>query len=153
MEKPKIICWDSCVLIDFLQGDASPRVRSLDRVLDGVDKKSIKLVFSTLIYPEVLETKMPEGVIKKMDEFMGFNEVDIIPVDIRIAKKARLIRDKTRIKTPDAVMVATAIESGAVALHTSDDELLKLDMKSAVDELPITNCTIPGESPSLFLPS
>ena len=153
-----LICWDTSVLIDWLQGSGTQnRIRSIKSVIAEIEAKKYKLAVSTLVYVEVLECKMPEQAIKQFKEFMkNGNLVEVFAVDIRIAEKAQTIRNRTRnekkkmIKTPDAVHIATAIVSKAKQLHTFDDEILKLNGKSEVEELAITACDIP--SANRFLP-
>jgi predicted nucleic acid-binding protein len=65
------------------------------------------------------------------------NKFDVIPLDQEIAVVATSIRQKTNLKLPDAVVVATASVHGAV-LVTNDNQLLKLDwpgliIRSALD--------------------
>ncbi len=148
-----LICWDSSVLISWLEGDSAKpeRIQSIRAVIRNVETGVCRLAFSTLIYVEVLESKLPDDAIEKFRRFMQNREqVEIIAVDIRVAERSQKIRNHTRITTPDAVHIATAIVSGAKFFHTFDEQLLKLSGKSEVDNLAITACHIPGTTASLL---
>lgn len=106
------------------------------------------MVVSTLLYVEVLEKDMSEGAMEQFKKFIQNRAmVSIVAVDIRVARKAQMIRDTVRkkgesVSTPDAVHIATAIVSEAQFFHTFDDRLRRLNGKSEVDGLAITACAI-----------
>ncbi len=150
-----LICWDSSVLISWICGDeGEDRNRSMNAVVENVERGAYKLAVSTLLYVEVLERRMPPHAIEQFERFMQQNRqmIEIIAVDIRVAKKAQTIRNKssTTISTPDAIHVATAIVRRAKLFHTFDDDLLKLSGEGLVEGLTITACQIPGTTPRLF---
>ncbi|MCY3972785.1 MAG: PIN domain-containing protein [Candidatus Dadabacteria bacterium] len=143
-----LICWDTSVLIDCIHGDkADPdRMQRINSVADYVEANSYRLVFSALVYAEMLEGKRTEGGIKQFKNFMkNRKKIEVINVDIRVAEKAGKIRSESErnIETPDAVHIATAIISGAQMFHTFDDGLLRLNGKEEVNGLSITACEIP----------
>lgn len=147
--KEDVICWDSSVLISWIRGDASAvRVQAMETVVGAVESGAYRLAVSTLLYAEVLESAMPVPAIGQFEKFMQNRAmVSIVAVDIRVARKAQMIRDTLRKKgesvtTPDAVHIATAIVSGAKFFHTFDDRLLRLNGKPEVDGLAITACDI-----------
>ena len=152
--KQDLICWDSSVFISWIKGDNedTSRIQRIRSVVQSLNNGSFKLVMSTLIYPEVLETTMPEGAAEKFREFLRNRKLlSIVAVDVRVAEKAQAIRNQKTLSTPDAVHVATALVSKAKMLHTFDDDLLKLSGKDIVDGLDITDCLIPGENTQLPL--
>jgi predicted nucleic acid-binding protein len=51
---------------------------------------------------------------------------DRIPVDLAIAERAAELRARYNLKTPDALQVATAIETGCNAFLTSDMRLKRI---------------------------
>ena len=152
--KEDLICWDSSVLISWLRGDEDEvRNRATRAVVQHIESGAFKLVVSTLLYVEVLESRMPAGAIEQFKKFMQNRQmIEIIAVDIRVAEKAQAIRNVScrNIKTPDAVHIATAILSGAKLFHTFDGRLLRLNGNDEVDGLTITACEIPGTNLSLF---
>ena len=151
--KIDLICWDSSVLIDWIKGDDQGRMKRIGMVVSGVEQDNYRIVVSTLVYVEVLESAMPEGTMKMFQQFIqNRKQVEVVAVDIRVAQKAQLIRNNSRKKlsTPDAVHIATAIVSGAKIFHTFDDGLLQLSGQDEVDGLTITACEIPGTTLNLF---
>ena len=152
--KKDLICWDSSVLISWIRGDEiADKRRAIETVVNSIERGTYKLAISTLIYVEVLERTMPEGAIAQFKKFMQNRQtLEIVAVDIRVAEKAQVIRNKSSktIRTPDAIHVATAIVCGAKLFHTFDDALLRLNGKDEVEGLMITPCDIPGKSRSLF---
>ena len=152
--KDDLICWDSSVLISWLRGDEdADRNRATQAVVQHIEGGVSKLVVSTLLYVEVLESRMPAGAAEQFKKFMQNRQmIEIIAVDIRIAEKAQAIRNKSSrtLTTPDAVHIATAVLSGAKLFHTFDEGLLRLSGRDEVDGLMITACEIPGTNLSLF---
>ncbi len=116
--------------------------------MEAVESEAYRLAVSTLLYVEVLESTMPAPAIGQFEKFMQNRAmISIVAVDIRVARKAQMIRDTLRkkgesVSTPDAVHIATAIVSGAQFFHTFDDRLLRLNGKSEVDGLAITDRAI-----------
>lgn len=152
-----LICWDTPVLIDWLQGSGTKnRMRSIKSVMSEIKARKYKLAVSTLAYVEILECKMPEQAIKRFEDFMkDRNLVEVFAVDTRIAKRAQALRNRLnekgkKIETPDAIHIATAIVGKAKQLHTFDEKILKLNGKNEVEGLAITACDI--LSANRFLP-
>lgn len=60
--KDDLICWDSSVLISWLRGDEDADRNQVTRaVVQHVESETSRLVVSTLLYVEVLESRMPTG--------------------------------------------------------------------------------------------
>ena len=123
--KGDLICWDSCVLIDWIKGDEPDRMPDITSIVQSITNKQYGLAVSALVYVEVLESKMSDGAIDKFERFIqNREEVEIIAVDIHVAKEAQMIRNHSlkngkNISTPDAVHLATAIVSGCRLLEQS----------------------------------
>ena len=121
--------------------------------MQHVESGTSRLVVSTLLYVEVLESRMPAGAIEQFKKFMQNRQtVEIMAVDIRVAERAQAIRNNSSrvLSTPNAVHIATAVLSGAQLFHTFDDDLLRLSGRDEVHGLTITACEIPGTNLSLF---
>ena len=147
--KEDVICWDSSVFISWLRGgEGEDRDRAIRSLVERVEAGDYKVVVSTLLYVEVLERNMSERAMEQFKKFIQNRAmISIVAVDIRVARKAQMIRDTLRkksenVSTPDAVHIATAIVSEAKFFHTFDDRLLRLNGKPEVDSLAITACGI-----------
>lgn len=144
-----LICWDSSVVIDWMLDRKSKnpeRIPAIRSVFHEIEDGRLQLAVSALVHAEVLESTTPADAMQKFRAFMNDAEmVDVIAVDVPIAEKAREIRDRAlkKIKTPDAIHLATAIIGGAGVFHTFDRGLLSLSGADEVDGLVITGCDIP----------
>ncbi|WP_236403992.1 type II toxin-antitoxin system VapC family toxin [Microaerobacter geothermalis] len=58
--------------------------------------------------------------------FYHFPNLRVAPVDISVAERVSFFRAKYGIRTPDAIIIATAIEYGAHVLLTNDNRLEKI---------------------------
>ena len=150
----ELLCWDSSVLISWLRGDeGDDRTRSIRSVVSRIEAGDYKVAVSSLLYVEVLERTMPRYAIERFNRFMQNREmIEILAVDIRIAQKAQIIRNRGvhAISVPDAVHVATAIVSKAKIFHAFDKDLRQLNGSNEVEGLAITDCSIPETNLSLY---
>lgn len=128
MASKDMYCWDSCVIIDLLQ-KAENLIDILYEYTDKGEKGELDIVVSAYAMVEVF--KLPELGITTQEEEDAitdfFSNPYVLPrvVDSRIALKAREICRTTNIKPKDAVHVATAAMSGALAFHTTEPGLLR----------------------------
>lgn len=140
----ELICWDASAMIAWINEEVD-RIEDVEAVVQKIEQGHYNLVVSTLIYPEVVETTMPVAAIEKFNRFIQRREIiTVLAVNTRIAKKAQEIRNRTSLKTPDAIHAATAIINGATVLHTFDDDLLNLTEAPEIDGPAVTECSIPG---------
>ena len=95
--KDDLICWDSSVLISWLRGDEdADRNRVTRAVVQHIEGGASKLAVSTLLYMEVLESRMPAGAIEQFKKFMqNRRTVEIMAVDIRVAERAQAVRNNS----------------------------------------------------------
>ena len=145
--KEEVICWDSSVMISWIGGDTheinKERMPAIQATMRSLERGDYKLTVSAILYVEILEITMPPEAIEKFEQVMRRKEmIGTVAVNIPVAKKAQAIRNQTKLNTPDAIQVATAIISNAKYFHTFDKKLLKLNGKDEVEGLAITPCTI-----------
>jgi predicted nucleic acid-binding protein len=53
-------------------------------------------------------------------------QVHTLPVDLSVAERAMILRAQYNVRTPDALQIATGLESGATAFVTNDQRLKKV---------------------------
>ena len=101
---------------------------------------------SAIVYSEILEAKHSKQQMKQFQMFLKRSNVIVVDVTIGMAQKAAEIRgkaakakEKRRLKTPDAIVIATALVYGADVLHSFDPHLVNLSGTAIVDGLKITH--------------
>ena len=126
------ISWDSSVLLDWLESCAAGASDPGDATAEAVSRGEAVLVLSAAVLAEVLPDRSPPGVFEQFEVLLGGANVEVVPVTEAIAKRAALIRDaglsepqQRKIKTPDALIVATALRA-ADELHTTDYRLRQI---------------------------
>lgn len=140
-----IYCWDTSVILAWLCEDESYPLDDIDLVVREVDrgaKAAASLLFSVTTVTELLEIIPGADAIKLFEQFCERRNVRVANIDLAIASKARSIRiaaqaTRRKLKTPDAQVVATAINYRADVLHTFDKKLLTLSGSEVVDGLQI----------------
>jgi predicted nucleic acid-binding protein len=97
---------------------------------------------------------MTEARERTFTDFMDNPYVTLVSVDPLVAAQARDLRKIIpTLKTPDAIIVATAIVAGADTLYTYDaDDLLKLDGHEAIRGLRIVEPPAVASQLRLTLP-
>ena len=79
---------------------------------------------------EILVKPIEEGDDILADEYKlileNFPHLEVAPVDAGIADLASSLRAKYKLRTPDAIQLATSIAKGAQAFVTNDESLKKV---------------------------
>src|SRR5437588_4470566 len=119
-----VIYWDTCVFVAWLKNEKDkwpPAIwQGIQDVADLVQIGQAILVVSTLVRTEVfLGTLTPEQKQKFQAILRRKNLQEVAP-HMRIADRASTIREKHKIKTPDAIHLATAILYDVDEMHTMD---------------------------------
>jgi predicted nucleic acid-binding protein len=89
---------------------------------------------SILLLPEVMSKPLDEGrraEAAKLAVLLGY--LDLLPVDVPTADKATTLRSQYRLKTVDAVHLATAVEAGADRFITNN----RRDFSSDIEEIDV----------------
>jgi len=124
-----IICIDSSILIYHLE-----KIKPYDvftRILiKGISEKKAMCVISTLTITELLTKPYRISDYKKVsliEQFIGsMPNTRIQPVDYKISKQAASLRAKYSLRTPDAIIVSTAMISKSGLFITNDIRLKKI---------------------------
>jgi len=114
---------DSSPLIYYIE-DHPVFADRLEPFFQLVKTGEIQLVTSTETFLEVLVMPLKRGDDRLAHDYNDFlvssPNVTIISVSPAIAQTAAELRATTKIKTPDAIQLATALEHQAVAFLTND---------------------------------
>jgi predicted nucleic acid-binding protein len=113
------VALDADVVIAFLDAGDDQHDRAVEelrpRLAAGVD-----LLLSASVYAEVLVRPLQRGSAATVDEFLDGVGAKVVAIDRATARRAAELRTQHRsLRLPDALSLATAIESNA--------ELLTLD--------------------------
>ena len=109
--------------------DFAPRFLGL---FEAAERGQIQLALSTITLAEVLTGPFMAGqtaLAKRYETALGAYQV--VPLSVTVASLAAQLRVQYRLKLPDAVQLATALDIGAAALVTYDRDF------SAVQGLPV----------------
>jgi predicted nucleic acid-binding protein len=114
---------DTAPLIYFIEGH--PVYGSLVRVVfERAEAGIVELFTSTLTLTEVLAhplEKQAEEIAKAYKTILLESpHLHVFDVDVRIAETAAELRARYRLKTPDAIQIAVAIQAGCEAFLTND---------------------------------
>lgn len=119
--------WDSCVFISVLteQGRTPEEMTELRKLERLSDDGHIVIFTAAITLVEVLACKMTEEQETTFTRLLRRTNVYPVSVTMRIAEKAREIRNYYRLQgkeiaVPDSIHLATAIHYNATALHTYD---------------------------------
>jgi len=119
----QVVALDSAPLIYFIE-QRKPYVDLLRPVFRAVEDGQFSIVTSVVTLLEVMVQPIRNGdeaLAKDYQDILlhGAN-IKVIPVTITIAQVAAELRAESRLKTPDAVHLATALEHQAAAFLTND---------------------------------
>ncbi len=99
-------------------------VAKMDAVVKAVENNPIEAISSVITLTEVLVHPIKLGDTKLEQEYrdilLNSGEFRLLPVTPRIAVSAADFRARYNLRTPDAIHVATAIDSGCDAFLTND---------------------------------
>ena len=109
---------------------------SVDNLFDEIYKGRLGAVVSTIIFTELyppLSSKRIDLLDCYRDFFAMFsNKIKIFDVTRPIAEYAAILRGRHKIRTPDAIHLATAIDQGADFFVTHDRQLKKVKEISVI---------------------
>jgi predicted nucleic acid-binding protein len=99
-------------------------VDKMRAIFNRVLNDPLQVKVSTIILPECLMKPFQANdtaLITAYEAlFENTEEITLVPVDLPVARRSAHLRAKYNLKTPDALHVATAIESGCQAFLTND---------------------------------
>ncbi len=115
---------DTNALIYFLDGE-EPYFGALVPVFRRVQNQELRVIVSVITEAELLvrpERDDNEEARERIADLLSEDGIEVVPVERRIARRAAALRGRTRLKLADAIIVATAIETGCDAIVGNDGE-------------------------------
>lgn len=126
----RLIALDTSVWIYHFEGSAAYG-KAADSVLEAIAKGRIGAVASELVLLELLVAPLKKRAQDVADEIeltlLHFPHLQLTPVTRAVLLRAAEIRARYGLRTPDAIMLATAIESGATLAVTNDSAWRKVE--------------------------
>ncbi len=119
----RLIALDTSVWIYHFEGSATYG-RAADSILEAVSAGNVAAVASELVLLELLVAPLRKGAQDIADEIeltlLHFPHLQLAPLTRGVLVRAAEIRARYGLRTPDAIMVATAIEADATLAITND---------------------------------
>jgi len=118
-----LLLLDTAPIIYRIESHPTLRAR-FDPVFKAHAEGRVRFVTATLTIVEVMT-----GPLKRGDELMAqryrtmLEDWGVAPLDSNVAERAARLRAQLGLKTPDAVIVASALTIGADAIVTHDRDL------------------------------
>lgn len=126
----RLIALDTSIWIYHFEGSTAYG-RAADSVLQAVSEGQVAGVASELVLLELLVAPLKKGAQDTADEIeltlLHFPHLQLAPITRGILARAAEIRARYGLRTPDAIMIATAIESDATLAVTNDRDWQKVD--------------------------
>ena len=123
----RVLYWDACVFIAWLQDEKRTpgEMEGVADVVREVDRGAAYLMSSVMTRTEVLECRLTDEAKHLFDRALQRRNVQLIAQDIRVADLSHEIRNYyqargTKLSSPDAIHLATAILYQADEFHTFD---------------------------------
>jgi predicted nucleic acid-binding protein len=130
LRRHRRIALDTSVFI--YQLEANPRYVSLtDTIFSWLEQTPHTAVTSTITMAELLVQPYRDNDEHQVDEFYGllstYPNLDWVAPDLAIADVAARLRALHRLRTPDALQAATAIQGSATGLITNDSAFQRMN--------------------------
>jgi predicted nucleic acid-binding protein len=111
--------------------ESNPRYHHLSKALFEFLKQphimgvtSIITLIEVCVYPQ---NKGRADLVQAYERaLLNSQQIQLLPVDINIARQAIILRSKYKIHVPDALQIATAIVAGSTAFATNDRRLAQV---------------------------
>ena len=124
------IALDACTLIYYLEGNPA-FIDQAQQIVSRIIAGHHQAIIATMALLEVQVGPYAKHNLMQVEDYydllLNLPNVHWMPLSVEIADKAAQLRATHRFKTPDAVHLATAIESGATLFVTHDHDLPRVD--------------------------
>jgi predicted nucleic acid-binding protein len=147
--KKIVYSWDANVFLAHFKQEENKRehLSAICAIYDEVERGSVELLVSVIVVAEMLDLINDPKMSDEFQRLLKRPNVRLMDVTPHIARKTAELRSKWRneshrneprnIKTPDAIIIATAAHCGASVLHTFEDKYYKHSETPLVSNLKI----------------
>ncbi len=122
----QMLCIDSMVIIYFIEENPAylpVLIPLFERIDSGVVKAFSSFITLTEVLTKPFEVGRMDLVEEYRDRLLGNPGFTLFPVEKAVSERTAYLRAHYRLRTPDAIQIATALEHGAQAFLTNDDRL------------------------------
>ncbi|MBC7814560.1 MAG: type II toxin-antitoxin system VapC family toxin, partial [Burkholderiales bacterium] len=96
----------------------------MDNIFDGINARQIEVLSSVITLSETLTKPLKTGdkVVEQAYRalFQQTHYITLLPINISVAERTADLRARYNLKTPDALHLAAALDSGCNAFLTND---------------------------------
>lgn len=145
LRRHTVVGLDTSLFIYHLEDHPRYGVITAD-LFSEMEKGGFKGMTSFLTLMEILVKPKADGKTEVVQDYefvlTTFPNLSFVPLGLEVARRAADLRAAYRLRTPDAIQVATALVQGATALLTNDRKLKvvnELDVSILNDWLPDLN--------------
>ena len=130
MDGVRKLAFDSAPIIYFIE--AHPRYAAIvERVLRKVDVGAVAGLSSVLTLTEVLTRPVQLAQTELQKQYLDFllhsRNFSIVSLDVQMSVQAAELRVRYGLRTPDALQLACAMQTGSQAFLTNDIKLRKVE--------------------------
>jgi predicted nucleic acid-binding protein len=142
-----VYSWDTCVFLALLLNEEDKPLDDIRAVAREVETGAADLLVSTIVVAEMLDIVDKPDLATQFEGFLRRPNVQLWNVDPRVARRTAALRADWRrqtaqkdgnVRTPDAIVITTAVMAGATVLHSFDDKVLRFHKNPLVGDLAIT---------------
>lgn len=123
LQPGQLVALDTAPLIYFIE-EHPTYLPIVTPFFEKLDQGKIAVVTSVITLSEVLVKPLRDDETKLAQQYwdilLNINGLTTVEVSIAIAEKAAQLRSQYSLRTPDAIQIATALQSNATALLTND---------------------------------
>ena len=122
---------DSNLYIYIFEGVEMHRTRMLE-LLSAIDSRDVVVIASELLFTEILPRPVKEGrqdlVERYLDLIRNTPRIHLVPVDRSVILRSVHLRAEFRLRSMDALHVATALVHGCETFITNDRRLARINL-------------------------
>lgn len=123
------VALDSSLFVYYIE--ENPRYLPLiDPVFDQIAEGRLKAFTSSLTLLETLVVPLRVGnevLARQYERFLRrSSDLQLVPIDLALLRAAAHVRAATRLKTPDALQITSALSSGCPVFITNDGRIPSL---------------------------
>lgn len=130
LKNHEMLALDTSVFIYHFKAD--PKYVGLTRrIFSSIEKGKNQAISTVISLSEILVKPLEEENFNAAEDYKimleRFPNFTLIPIDSKIAFASAALRAKYKIKTPDALQIAGAIQKNATLFITNDKQLKKIE--------------------------